>query len=47
MGKKVFRIHGQGALNNDWFSSTAVNNNLIDSIETDSGDGKKTTNLNT
>lgn len=41
MGKKVFRIHGQGALNNDWFSSTAINNNLIDSIETDSGDGKK------
>ena len=41
MGKKVFRIHGQGALNSDWFSSTAVNNNLIDSIKTDSGDGKK------
>jgi hypothetical protein len=41
MEKKVFRIHGQGALNSDWFSSTAVNNNLIDSIETDSGDGKK------
>jgi hypothetical protein len=41
MAKKVFRIHSEGALNNDWFPSTNINNNLIDSIQTDSGDGKK------
>lgn len=40
MAKKVFRIH-KGALNHDWFSSTKINSNLIDSILTDSGDGKK------
>jgi hypothetical protein len=41
MSKKVFRIHSEGDLNNDWFSSTNINNSLIDSIKTDSGDGKK------
>jgi len=41
MGKKVFRIHNQGALINDWFSSTPINAALIDSIETDGGDGRK------
>lgn len=41
MGKKVFRIHNQGALINDWFSSTPINAALIDSIDTDGGDGKK------
>lgn len=41
MAKKVFRIHTQGASNSDWFSSTEINHNLIESIETDSGDGKK------
>ena len=41
MTKKVFRIHNEGALNHDWFSSTEINSNLIDSIPTDSGDGKK------
>ena len=38
---KVFRIHSEGASNQDWFSSTEINSNLIDSIHTDSGDGKK------
>lgn len=41
MGNKVFRIHNQGALNNDWFSSTEINTALIESINTDGGDGKK------
>ena len=41
MGKKVFRIHNQGALINDWFVSTPINAALIDSIDTDGGDGKK------
>ena len=41
MAKKVFRIHNEGALNHDWFLSTEINSNLIDSISTDSGDGKK------
>jgi hypothetical protein len=41
MGKKVFRIHNQGALTNDWFASTPINATLIDSIITDGGDGKK------
>ena len=41
MANKVFRIHDEGALNHDWFSSTEINSNLIDSISTDSGDGKK------
>jgi hypothetical protein len=41
MGKKVFRIHNQGALINDWFASTPINAALIDSIDTDGGDGKK------
>jgi hypothetical protein len=41
MGKKVFRIHNQGALTNDWFASTPINAALIDSINTDGGDGKK------
>lgn len=41
MGKKVFRIHSQGALINDWFASTPINASLIDSINTDGGDGKK------
>jgi hypothetical protein len=41
MAKKVFRIHTEGALNEDWFSSTDINSNLIDSIATDSGDGQK------
>jgi hypothetical protein len=41
MAKKVFRIHDEGELNHDWFSSTEINSNLIDSILTDSGDGKK------
>ncbi len=41
MGKKVFRIHSQGALNNDWFSSTPINAALIGTINTDGGDGKK------
>ena len=41
MGKKVFRIHNQGALINDWFSSTPINAALIDSINTDGGNGKK------
>ena len=41
MGKKVFRIHSQGALTNDWFSSTPINSALISSINTDGGDGKK------
>ena len=40
MAKKVFRIHNEGALNNDWFSSTEINSNLIDGIHTDGGDGK-------
>ncbi|WP_343330843.1 hypothetical protein [Polaribacter staleyi] len=41
MGKKVFRIHNQGALINDWFASTPINAALIDSIDTDGGNGKK------
>ena len=41
MGKKVFRIHSQGALINDWFASTPINESLINSINTDGGDGKK------
>lgn len=41
MAKKVFRIHNAGASNSDWFSSTNISSNLINSIETDSGDGKK------
>jgi hypothetical protein len=41
MAKKVFRIHSQGALTNDWFSSTPINSTLISSINTDGGDGKK------
>ena len=41
MAKKVFRIHNEGALNQDWFSSTEINSNLISSIQTDSGDGKR------
>jgi len=41
MAKKVFRIHKEGALNQDWFSSTEINSNLISSIQTDSGDGKR------
>ena len=41
MAKKVFRIHSQGALTNDWFSSTPINSALISSINTDGGDGKK------
>jgi len=41
MAKKVFRIHSQGALTNDWFSSTPINAALITSINTDGGDGKK------
>ncbi len=41
MAKKVFRIHTEGESNKDWFPSTNINSNLIDSIQTDSGDGKK------
>ncbi|UAM99107.1 hypothetical protein K8354_04585 [Polaribacter litorisediminis] len=41
MSKKVFRIHNQGALTNDWFSSTEINDALISSINTDGGNGKK------
>jgi hypothetical protein len=41
MAKKVFRIHSQGALTNDWFSSTPINSTLISSINTDGGNGKK------
>jgi hypothetical protein len=41
MAKKVFRIHSQGALTNDWFSSTPINSALISSINTNGGDGKK------
>jgi hypothetical protein len=41
MAKKVFRIHSQGALTNDWFSSTPINSTLINSINTDGGNGKK------
>jgi hypothetical protein len=41
MAKKVFRIHSEGATNIDWFVSTEINSNLIDSIHTDGGDGKK------
>lgn len=41
MTKKVFRIHNQGSLGNDWFASTQINSELIESINTDGGDGKK------
>lgn len=41
MGKKVFRIHNQGALINDWFASTPINAALIETIDTDGGDGRK------
>lgn len=41
MAKKVFRIHTEGALNNDWFPSSAINASLIASISTSGGDGKK------
>lgn len=41
MAKKVFRIHTEGALNNDWFSSSPINAALIASISTSGGDGKK------
>ena len=41
MAKKVFRIHNEGASLTDWFSSGEINAGLIDSINTDGGDGKK------
>ncbi|WP_299681156.1 hypothetical protein [uncultured Dokdonia sp.] len=41
MARKVFRIHNAGASNIDWFPSVNINNDLISSIQTDSGDGKK------
>jgi len=41
MAKKVFRIHNEGASITDWFSSGEINASLIDSINTDGGDGKK------
>lgn len=41
MAKKVFRIHNEGALNTDWFSSGEINAGLIESINTSGGDGKK------
>lgn len=41
MARKVFRIHNEGALNIDWFPSININGDLISSIQTDSGDGKK------
>lgn len=41
MAKKVFRIHNEGASITDWFSSGEINSGLIDSINTDGGDGKK------
>jgi hypothetical protein len=41
MAQKVFRIHSEGASDSDWFSSGEINAGLIDSINTDGGDGKK------
>ncbi|WP_253256109.1 hypothetical protein [Formosa algae] len=43
MAKKVFRIHNDGAQNSDWFSSDNINETLIGNIQTNGGDGKKTT----
>ncbi len=40
MGNKVFRIHNDGPLITDWFDSGEINDTLIDSIETDGGNGK-------
>lgn len=41
MGNKVFRVHNDGAQNQDWFSSGRINSTLIESITTDGGNGKK------
>lgn len=41
MAKKVFRIHNDGAQNQDWFASDQINATLIEGIVTDGGDGKK------
>ena len=40
---KVYRIHteAQAGQNSDWFQSLPINNNLINGIQTGSGDGKK------
>lgn len=40
---KVYRIHteAQAGQNSDWFQSHPINNNLINGIQTGSGDGKK------
>ncbi|SFU53243.1 hypothetical protein SAMN05216480_10679 [Pustulibacterium marinum] len=41
MANKVYRIHQDGAQLEDWFVSGPLNDNIIDSINTDGGDGKK------
>ncbi|NIJ45134.1 hypothetical protein FHR24_001573 [Wenyingzhuangia heitensis] len=40
MGKKVFRIHNEGANSVDWFSSDNINSSVIESIKTDGGNGQ-------